>query len=541
MKLNFLALAMLFLFLSDPFQAFGQGLLPRRNAEPVILEGAQVRSLIKTPVNLIVGFRYSENGKWTSVPVQIDERDSVTAGKIYGKVDPSSCVNDNWCIGLENLKLLVYTDPNTFTGSDTDPLFDANDELVFMVKDGGYAAPEGELPSGVVETSGIRVKLTDPVDKAESFLYLFKTDPSTRASSRSSSDNAYINYEFKLIEGPYIGHYNQELGPNPEHSFIATPYYQMGFSERWIKSEMKIVAGSSTGVDILDRHKALFAPDNCGRHEETFSYAEGAFITNKTGPVRAIRAYMGANSGPLTEREHIFYEEKEVIHTWLRVHSIPGIMDFYDYSPEAEGMVYKNNNNPGGVVIDGNPDQLTSGRLEWEMVSGEQGIMYMEHDIDTDIAPKGITSYYLDDKTPPVEQCTGDSYALGSSGIWVNEAIPATDLRVVEEPAHLKLTRTSYFFSPEMEKDVVAIQSKNRQNPIAVEVKKLQEETQGSIDVYPVPFDQNLTVESNDGIEKIKAVQLFNILGKIDFDGVYNASPQVIINTTAPPLRGFIS
>ncbi len=38
----------------------------------------------------------------------------------------------------------------------------------------------------------------------------------------------------------------------------------------------------------------------------TFSAAEGAFIVNKSGPVRALRAYIGANSGPYTGRLHVF-------------------------------------------------------------------------------------------------------------------------------------------------------------------------------------------------------------------------------------------
>ena len=60
------------------------------------------------------------------------------------------------------------------------------------------------------------------------------------------------------------------------------------------------------------------------RSEDTFNDAEGAFIANKSGPVRAIRSYIGANSGPLTVRQHVFYERREDITTYLRVHAIPG-------------------------------------------------------------------------------------------------------------------------------------------------------------------------------------------------------------------------
>jgi hypothetical protein len=43
----------------------------------------------------------------------------------------------------------------------------------------------------------------------------------------------------------------------------------------------------------------------CGRSEQTFTMGPGAMVANKSGPVRAIRSYMGANSGGHTHREHL--------------------------------------------------------------------------------------------------------------------------------------------------------------------------------------------------------------------------------------------
>ena len=62
--------------------------------------------------------------------------------------------------------------------------------------------------------------------------------------------------------------------------------------------------------------------------------------------MRAIRSYIGANSGPLTQRDHIFYARREDIRTFLRVHAIPGVLDFFDYSSAAIGMTYRNNATP---------------------------------------------------------------------------------------------------------------------------------------------------------------------------------------------------
>ena len=113
-------------------------------------------------------------------------------------------------------------------------------------------------------------------------------------------------------------------------------------------------AGGASGADILDRHKNLFAPGNCGRSEDTFSAAEGAFIVNKSGPVRAMRGYIGRQQRPATPSAlHVFYERREDITTVPAGPRDRGVMDFFDYSPAASGMTYRNNRNTGGVTVDG--------------------------------------------------------------------------------------------------------------------------------------------------------------------------------------------
>ncbi len=137
-------------------------------------------------------------------------------------------------------------------------------------------------------------------------------------------------------------------------------------------------------------------------------------MTNKVGPVRAIRSYLGASSGLYTQREHPFYERRQTITTMLRVHAIPGILDFFDYGPAAVGMRYHNDLNPAGVPIDGVPDLVAAGPLGWELVTGPQGSLVMAHRIETTIAGFASTAYYLDDARHPRDrQCTGDRDAYG--------------------------------------------------------------------------------------------------------------------------------
>ena len=95
-------------------------------------------------------------------------------------------------------------------------------------------------------------------------------------------------------------------------------------------------------------------------------------MINKSGPIRAIRTYVGANSGPYTERQNVFYDRREDITTFLRVHPIPGVMDFFDYSPAASGMTYRNDFNQAGIRINGMPDSPNAGAPTWEQVTGRR-------------------------------------------------------------------------------------------------------------------------------------------------------------------------
>jgi hypothetical protein len=233
--------------------------------------------------------------------------------------------------------------------------------------------------------SGVALRVRDPLSRQIGYVYLFAAAHGSRLWP--GAGRSYVSYRFALKSGAYRTTYRLAAGPNPEDSTIATRLYKRHFSDRWVDDGLRILGGP----DILDRHAAQFAPGVCARSEDTFSAGEGAFIVNKSGPVRAIRAYVGANSGPYTEREHIFYARREDIHTYLRVHAIPGVMDLFDYSPAAEGMTYRNQMATGGVRIDGQPDQLPSGALGWEQVTGNAATLTISHGLETDVPRSSST------------------------------------------------------------------------------------------------------------------------------------------------------
>ncbi len=434
-------------FVAPQAEAVG---LQTRPADPVVLAGSRLPSLVGATPRRVVAFRRA--GSWQQVPVQVDERAQIDLGAAY----------DQAPVGIT---ALTYTDPGTFIGPDPNPKLDSDDQLAMMSRDSGSKATGAPDPSGTVAGSGVELRVRDPLAQGKvGYLYLFRS----RGGRDPSAGRQYVDYDFDLLSGKYKQTYDTDSGPNPEDTIVDSPYYDQHFSDRWIDDQLRLHAGHATGVDILDRHKNLFAPGNCGRSEDTFSAAEGAFVTNKSGPVRAIRTYVGANSGPYTERQHIFYDRREDITTFLRVHAIPGVMDFFDYSPAASRMTYRNTLNPAGVRINGVPDAPTAGEFNWEQVSGRQGGMAIVNSFVAD-TPLTVGSYYLDDSTPSETQCTGDGAAYGASGLRVTSSIPNTDPRL-GSAAHVTATRNLYFGPPAIAADAGKTQAQRKATPLKVQV-----------------------------------------------------------------------
>jgi hypothetical protein len=403
-----------------------------RPADPVVLSGASVPRLQGAAPAKVLAFRFL-NGGWAQVPVQVDERAVVDLAK------PKNAAP----VGHT---FVSYTDPNTFTGPDPNANVDANDEIAFMGIDAGIKAPAGSAPPGTVAGSGVEVKVVDSIgEPSPAFVYLFRQT----GNLDPSAGRRYVDYRFNLLSGDYKSTYKLGAGPNPEDSTVTTDFYRHRFTDRWIDDTLAITAPQAGGADILDRHKNLFAPGNCVRSENTFSNGAGAIIANKNGPVRAIRSYIGANSGTYTHREHLFYQRRQDVTTFLRVHAIPGVMDFFDYSPAAAGMTYRHEFDNRGVTVDGVPDSPTPGPITWESMDGPQGSLGVVHSFSTDIA-LNWTSYYLDKQNPgggEETQCTGDASSYGASGTRVTGSLPNTD-PTLGAANRLAVTRSLFYDSP---------------------------------------------------------------------------------------------
>jgi hypothetical protein len=445
-----------------------------RERDPVVVTGGDAPAMIGMAIGEVVAFRYEND--WQQIPVQIDERKFAEYRVVYNTEEIPA-----------GLGTMAYVDPATYTGPDYDPLFDANDEIAVMAADAGDRAPvPTSFPAGVQPGSGQELLITDPLDGGTGYVYLFQSD----GSLTPDAGQDYVDYSFNLLAGDYLTYYNTASGPNPEDSSASSDDYRTCFADRWIRDELSVYTQGATGVDLLDRHKSLFGPGICTRTEDTFCNGPGAFFTNKDGPVRAIRSYMGANSGPLTQREHLFYRQRQDITTHLRVHAIgAGAMDLYDYTPAASGMVYSNSLNLGGVTVDGQPDVVATGALTWEMITGSQGTLIFSHSIVTDLNPLNVTSYYSDDSTPSVTQCTGDAFEYATSGIWIDQAIPNTDPRNGAYNV-LSSRRVVYYETPNQPVAVAQLRRSQAETPLAVTVQPYP--------LMPADFDRDGDVDNDD-------------------------------------------
>ncbi len=448
-----------------------------RPVDPVVLTGSAVPKLLGGAPAHVVGFAWDGNA-WHQVPVQVDERDLVNPGQIYHR--PTTI----WPTvpGGGAYKMLVYTPPATasagytsaptYTPSDSNATFDANDELSFLANDTGkQAAGSVAAPPGVDASTREEVKATDPLKTTDvGYLYLFHSATLTGGSAGTTG----VTYTFSLDSGNYLSTYkmgdpslapNNSFGFNPEHSTVVTPFYRESFGDRWLNNAMAVTGGGGTGAALLERSH-FYATVGCGRNEDTFDGSmnnpgEGAFIVNISGPVRAIRSYLGANSYLYTANTHFFYPGREDLVTDVRGHAgLPGYGAADDYVTGTVGLKYSDPANTG-VTIDGVQDAVTpiayvtgsTAPSMWQMVSGGQGSVVTVRTLDTDISGLNVTTVYQDRNTASPAQCTGDAAAYGQNGVNLTSPVnnvPVTDPTLSATPAKLVTSRIRFFRGPNL-------------------------------------------------------------------------------------------
>ncbi len=453
-----------------------------------------------------MGFQF-KNNSWIQIPIQVDERALLDIVTPYGALAASS----GFPPSPSNPKVTFYCDATTETGSDPDPNFDSDDELVFMAKDCG-AESDGSVPNGVIANTCQALIITDPLG-GSGYVYLYQNDGSLQQDAGIS----YVTLNSNLASTS--GFPTNASGTNHENTNITTAKYKWHYDSEWVSDVFKIILGNN--VDILDRYKSFFADGNCQRHEDAFSEGENAFVTVRSGPIRIIRSFMGAMSGPLTNRTHIFYEGRQDIYTDLRVHHIPSIYDAFDYNSNADGMTYYNELNLNGVIIDGSQDTVNHGDIQWEFITGTQGSISILQRRTTSIVPPNdgsFTSYYDDDSVNPASNCTGDGQAWGTSGVGVIFGTDIhTDIMAIDTHYRtLQNKRIVYVDDANLTYDKATTYNEQYKHPLVVEVRECEtldvgeNEQLQELKLYPNPNKGMLSIETNQAY----TLRIYNTMGQ---------------------------
>ncbi|MEM6784446.1 MAG: T9SS type A sorting domain-containing protein [Bacteroidota bacterium] len=417
---------------------------------PLVLLGVDTPVLLGSDVTAPVCHSWT-GSDWTQCPLQIDERALLDRGLAYPF--------DLYPEFHEVDEIYHYTAPQDYPNPritpyvpvDPDPALDEDDEIVLMARFFGLQA---DLAASPPPFSSENIQ---EVEFEGGYVYLYL--PALPLDQSAGYD--LVDYDFNLLAGDFPddydfsgNHYDQFhaepnnhnlgdfLAANPEYSPIETAYYRTTFEDRWIQREMQFAdAGGTMGPDILDRIKYASRPDytgsrfGCGRTIWTGSAERGTLGIQKDGPLRALRYAQGYNSGGYNHVLYRMYEKYMVFEMAHTMHQTPGASMWYDLGEEAVGMTYYSNLFPAGVTVDGEPDYatdpeddiFTTDYLEWDYLIGTQGSMVGVWESDNNLPEPLPFSYYEDDRTPSIQNCSGDGQAIGNFGNMYFEQKPASE------------------------------------------------------------------------------------------------------------------
>ena len=296
--------------------------------------------------------------RWDQVPVQVDERHvrSSSPSSATAPAPPAP-------------KALAYSDPSANAGAD--PVTDLRRRRRGRVHGRRHrrAAPRPEPATrrGSSRAPAWPVTVTDPLAGTSQWRgqrrRLRLPVPALRARSTPGAGVDYVDYDFApgRPDGPRRGLHGVAPTATPPTSPPAGPATRsrLGAGPGHPRPPPQPLRGRRSASAARTRSRP----------------ATAATPPTSTDPCASIRSYLGANSGTYTQREHIFYRGAERVQTFLRVHAIPGIIDFYDYSPAAVGMRYSSSSTPGRHRSTACPTRRGSAAPTWEAVAGAQGTL----------------------------------------------------------------------------------------------------------------------------------------------------------------------
>ena len=384
----------------------------------------------------LLGYRWNARaGRFVQIPFQVDTRwtryisNNASGFAFYSGVDQET----TYTFDREGFRYTTnapYTtsDPSVVchalpvggvaAAPDPDPGLTDGDELAFMARDAGPAAPAGvPLPRGIADADQVRV--VDPTSGAAGYVYVMRSAPAPGGGwavvpEYTAANSPYVRYRrdpaadtFVRSQSSYSDYGNAPRGPacHPDgtpdigHGFavdqatgqvvldpktyvqrrpldtatVSTPRYRFRFDGRWLMDGLGVspdgrgLSSGDYGPDIVDRFKGRAFQQSpggqtpcCGYEDEENNWGGSSeLMGEKVGPVRAIRVTWGSDSGTNVVRTDVFYADRIDHDFELRVHPIPPLDGIYTQWDMAAGRVttYYNPYHPSGVPVLGiNPE-----------------------------------------------------------------------------------------------------------------------------------------------------------------------------------------
>jgi len=366
-----------------------------RTADFVVLQGSEVPGALGLPISHLSLLARDADGKVLPIPFQVDE------------------------INAEGEWILPETPPEGRKASapperdEDDGRLDANDQLVFMLRDAGGRIPPPDLPADAVRAE--EITLTDPIDGGRAWVTLcaFSHAPPL-------SDKDYVAYDFsanRVVSQDYELGFSREVPVSWDHlSFRGAP-------------------------NMMDRLKIRFDMKILGiRYRRNETHFRSEVSSYKDGPVRVIRRVRSAIKinrlirTPSAASESIYYDNAVVIPYRIKVpvsmKSIQGIVKDVNSRGGADmqnlhGWKLKVETDDRWFPVDGKMDDteknIRGENATWFVLSGPPGafvnriILDRKWDGSPQELPIATTFYYTDDDQAPdpPEFVPGQSPHLG--------------------------------------------------------------------------------------------------------------------------------
>ena len=348
-----------------------------RTADPLEIPGDSLPGILGASLE---GIHVSavQDGRWTRVPCQIDERRRVR--KESGEV------------------VLDYVFPQgTLPKADDDPVFDRDDLLVLLARDLGDRAG-----SGATVESGrpvYEIEVVDPRDGSRGWAYV-----SVDSDHLTAPMEDYVSYrpDESILEGNrYRIHLSKDSPLLYEQLVLKGGTPETGARGRNIVDRFKMRAKASLFLPFI-----RFRRNEADLHSRTVAWIDG--------PVRVIRRtetwvdLLWGFSTQAQVQDTLFYPD----HFYFCVDlSSPIALDRLiahaevrltaDLNEQAVGMLFVSRGNTPGLVVDGIMSEqerhLQTEGQDWYAVGDADGTLYSRLIIPQD-APVQASLAYMDDR-----------------------------------------------------------------------------------------------------------------------------------------------